>query len=168
MGRQCFAISNVVKPTLLYQTNSYTDTVAMALRSSRYTPLVRDFVTYTGMGAIGTACQYTILVLLVQTIRVSPVTASTCGFVAGALINYILNYHITFRSAKRHAEALLKFYSVAIFGVTLNGLLMYIETKAYAMHYLLAQVIATALVLISNFLGNRFWTFKEKAPNSQS
>ena len=68
------------------------------------------------LGVIGTLGHYTVLVVLVQFWAVDPVFASSLGFVVGAVINYILNYHFTFQSRKRHSEALTKFLIVAIIG----------------------------------------------------
>jgi len=35
--------------------------------------------------------------------------------------------------------------------------------NVFQLHYLLVQVIATGLVLLWNFAGNRSWTFREKS-----
>jgi len=44
--------------------------------------------------------------------------------------------------------------------VALNSLTMLITAQYLGVHYLLAQVFATGLVLLWNFTGNRMWTFK--------
>jgi len=114
---------------------------------------------FAGVGAIGTAAQYLVLVLLVEGLAVNPVLASTLGFGLGAIVNYLLNYHYTFRSDKSHLEAAGKFFSVALVGALTNSLLMYLGTDWLGLNYLLAQVLATGVVLIQNFLLNRYWTF---------
>ncbi len=114
---------------------------------------------FAGVGAIGTAAQYLVLVLLVEGPAVNPVLASTLGFGLGAIVNYLLNYHYTFRSDKSHLEAASKFFSVALVGALTNTLLMYLGTEWLGLNYLLAQILATGAVLVQNFLLNRYWTF---------
>jgi putative flippase GtrA len=89
------------------------------------------------------------------------VLASSIGALIGAFVNYLLNYHFTFESDKRHSEALGKFFTIASLGFVLNGLLVALLAQKFAIHYLLAQIITTGIVLIWTFFGNHFWTFRE-------
>lgn len=121
--------------------------------------LARKFVTFAGVGAIGTAAQYAILIALVQVLNMPALLATSLGFLAGALINYRLNYRYTFRSRKRHREALLKFMLVAAVGFCLNGALMALGEHVLHLYYLFSQVLATGAVLLWGFTGNHLWTF---------
>ena len=126
----------------------------------------QQFIIYAGIGAIGTTGHYATLVLLVQTVHTEPVFATTIGFVVGALINYVLNYRITFNSNKRHREALTKFFSVAALGAVINATIMSAGINLFDMYYLVIQVIATCFVLALNFTINKYWTFA-KNPSRQ-
>lgn len=90
------------------------------------------------------------------------VPASVIGFTVGAFINYLLNYHFTFKSQKSHKEAMSKFFIVAVFGAVINTILMYIGVDILHLYYLLAQVLATGTVLLWNFVVNKFWTFGQE------
>ena len=127
------------------------------MRKNRGTTV--QFLMFAGVGAIGTLGHYTILIVLAQFWAVDPVFASSIGFVAGALINYILNYHFTFQSDKRHAEALTKFLIVATIGAGINGAIMYFGVEHTNIHYLLVQILSTCVVLLWNFIVNKLWTF---------
>ena len=120
---------------------------------------IGQFLLFAGVGAIGTLGHYTTLIVLVQFWAVDPVFASSLGFVVGAIINYILNYHFTFQSDKRHAEALTKFLIVATIGAGINGFIMYIGVENTNINYLLVQIFATGVVLLWNFIVNKLWTF---------
>ena len=118
-----------------------------------------QFMQFAGVGAIGTAAHYALLVMLVEMLGANAVTASTAGATLGALVNYLLNRRYTFRSDKRHREALAKFLIIAALGLALNASFMFVFVEILGLYYLLAQVISTGLVLVWNFAGNKFWTF---------
>ena len=111
--------------------------------------MMRQFVRYGVVGAAGTALQYTILVLLVQLGQIPAVAASTAGAIAGALVNYLLNHRWTFLSTRSHEHALPRFTVVALAGIL----------SFFGAHYLVAQTVATGVVLVAGFLANRTWTF---------
>ncbi len=118
-----------------------------------------QFLLFAGVGAVGTLGHYTTLIVLVQFWAVDPVFASSLGFVVGAVINYILNYHFTFQSNKRHTEALTKFLIVATIGAGINGSIMYVGVENTSINYLVVQIFATGVVLLWNFVVNKLWTF---------
>lgn len=134
---------------------------------TRYTgmaALVRQFINFTGVGFVSAIGHYGLLIALVQLAGVAAVPASAAGALLGAWINYTLNYHFTFRSGKRHREAVVKFAVVATVGLVLNTLFMWVGVDLLGAHYLLSQVVTTGLVLIWSFAGNRFWTFQSSVP----
>ena len=128
--------------------------------------LAARFTKFAGVGVIGTAAHYATLISLVQLLDANAVLASSAGAIVGAAVNYILNYHYTFQSSKRHHEALVKFFAVAAVGFVLNGILMAILTSSFEIYYLLAQIITTSIVLVWNFTGNHIWTFREAGMNT--
>jgi len=119
------------------------------------------FLKFSAVGALGTLAHYSVLIFLVQILSVNVLVATSIGALVGALVNYLLNYRWTFASNKRHSEAMVKFFAVAGVGFVLNGLFMTLFSAVLALHYLIAQVITTAMVLFWNFLGNHYWTFDE-------
>ncbi len=133
---------------------------SLNVHRARYA-ILSQFLYFAGVGAIGTLVQYVVLIGLAQITDISPVLTSAAGFVLGAFVNYILNYRYTFRSTKNHREAMTKFMAVALVGLILNTFIMAVATEYFTLHYLLAQILATGLVLIWNFSVNLLWTFRE-------
>ncbi len=121
----------------------------------------RQFIRFACVGACGTAVHYALLVVLVEVLGMQPVVATTAGFAAGAGINYVLNRLVTFRSRTSHAAAVPKFMAIALSGAVANALLMWLLSTQLHWHYLLAQLLATGIVLCWNFIGNRYWTFRD-------
>lgn len=123
------------------------------------TALLRQFVGFAGVGVIGTAGHYATLIGLVQLAGLMPLLASAAGFVVGAIINYFLSYRFIFRSSKRHGEALSKFLVVATAGLGVNTMVIWFGIELANLNYLVAQLAATAIVLVWNFSVNKVWTF---------
>ena len=121
--------------------------------------MIPRFVRYAGVGAIGTAVHYGTLIGLVQGLSANAVGASTAGFVIGAFVNYALNRAFTFASVRAHRVALPRFIAVAGAGLLLNALVMAAILAVLPVHYLVAQVVATTVVLVTGYLANRHWTF---------
>lgn len=122
-------------------------------------PMTPQFMRYALAGAVGTAFHYATLVGLVQFAKASAVLASTLGALVGALVNYVLNYRWTFASKRSHDKALPRFALVALAGIAINAVVMFALLQYVGVHYLVAQVIATAVVLFTNYHANRAWTF---------
>lgn len=128
----------------------------------------KQFVLYAAIGVIGTGGHFLTLILLVEYVQLSATWATTAGFIVGAGINYFLNYHYTFSSDKDHSEALFKFFIVAIFGAGINVFIVYVGVNVLVFHYLLAQIVASSIVLLWTFSVNKKWTFKNDRRFSKS
>lgn len=117
----------------------------------------RQFARYASAGAVGTAAHYAVFIALVK-LGINVAAASAAGFVAGASINYWLNYRYTFKSEQPHRQAVIRFFTVAAAGLILNTVIVFVLDRTH-WHYLLAQATATIIVLVWNFAANRRWTF---------
>jgi putative flippase GtrA len=119
----------------------------------------RRFLIYAAVGATGTACQYAILILLVQGGLSRPVPASAAGALAGAVVNYALNYWITFESQASHLQTASRFALIAVAGIALNTGLMHLLIVPLALNYIMAQILSSAAVLVLTYSANALWTF---------
>lgn len=122
--------------------------------------LLRQFITFSGVGVIAAVVHYGVLIALVEIGGMTPVVATLLGFLAAASVSYLLNRRFTFRSARPHRAAAPRFLAVASGGFVLNGAVMWLLNEHWGLHYLLAQAAATLLVLFWNFSANRWWTFR--------
>lgn len=124
-----------------------------ATRHSRGVPL------YIGAGGVATATHYAVTVACVELAGLSPVLASTIGFAFGAAIKYWLNYAMTFRSQARHSHAVLRFATMLAVLWGLNAALMGGLTYGLGLHYMVAQVLTTGLLIPPGYLMSRNWVF---------
>ncbi|SDB82227.1 GtrA family protein [Paraburkholderia lycopersici] len=126
----------------------------------------RRFAVYAGVGAMGTAAQYAVLIAMVRTGWASPALSSMAGASVGAIVNYGLNRRITFRSNSNPLSTAPKFAIIALLGVLTNGVCMKFFVNSLGLNYLIAQLVTTALVLGLTYLLNSMWTFNEQERGS--
>lgn len=119
------------------------------------------FLVFSAVGIVGTIAHYSVLVVLHEFLGVGPVTASAAGFVAGAFVNYLLNYHVTFESDASHGSTITKFYLIATVGFLLNIAVMWLMVRRFDVQYVGSQLVATGVVLAWGFAANSVWTFSK-------
>jgi putative flippase GtrA len=129
-----------------------------ALQEHKVLHVFKTFLRFAGAGLVGTIAHYVLMISMVETLHIAPVAASSSGAVLGGFVNYLFNYHFTFQSSKRHLETLPKFALVACSGFVINGIVVYILVNG-SLNYIVAQIIATGVVLAWGFVVNYLWTF---------
>ncbi|MEC9361688.1 MAG: GtrA family protein [Pseudomonadota bacterium] len=122
---------------------------------------VARFTRFVIVGGFATALMYALLLVGVEGLGMTPVPASVVAYGLSAIANYALNRRLTFRSTQRHRVALPRFAAVSGAGLIINTLIMYVGTTMMNGHYLVVQILATAVVLLWNYLGSYLWTFHQ-------
>lgn len=120
---------------------------------------MRRFTRYAAVGAFATAAHYALLVLSVEAAGWPAWAASGLGAVVGAQVGYVANRHFTFAHRGAIGPSWLKFQSTAALGALL-GMAIVAGGVGVGLHYLLAQMVATAISLLLTFTINRAWSFR--------
>jgi putative flippase GtrA len=115
---------------------------------------------YVGAGGIATGCHYVVTIAAVELLGVRPVIASATGFAIGALVKYWLNYFVAFRSGERHAVAVPRFVLMLALLLGLNTAVFALLNEAAGLHYMLAQVLTTGLLIPPGYLLSRLWVVR--------
>ncbi|MBL8277640.1 MAG: GtrA family protein [Pelomonas sp.] len=103
---------------------------------------------------------YLVLLTLVEGHLAEAPAAAMAGALCGALLAYAGNRHFTFADSQAsYRRALPRFATVALLGAALNGAVVWLASVALGLHYLLAQVPATLIVLVLGYRLNRTWSF---------
>jgi len=136
------------------------DTIRLAYISTRR-GVAGKLLVFSAVGAIGATAHYLVLIVVHESLGIHPVIASAIGAIAGAFVNYLLNYHVTFESDIAHEAVMPKFYLIATVGFLFNVLIMWLMVHQYEIHYVGSQLVATGVVLAWGFVGNSIWTFKK-------
>jgi putative flippase GtrA len=127
------------------------------------------FVKYCIVGGTGAVVDFGILFILTELFLGLEyyLLSATVSFILSALTNYFLNRSWTFRSNGKKRKQIPIFFAVATMGLLINNSIMFMGMEKFLLKdlhygYLLAKIIATGLVLIWNFLGNKYITFNDK------
>lgn len=118
-----------------------------------------QFSKFVAAGGAGTLLHYLTLIALVSALGIPAGRAAFVGAVVGACVVYVLNRRFTFDSRRSHAKTLPRFALLALVGAMLNGVLVGMLSAA-GVHFLLAQMIATIVILVINFIVSKLWIFR--------
>ncbi len=130
---------------------------------------IRQFLKFGVVGAIGSVVDFSVLIVLKEFLLLNLYVANTFSFSAAVFSNFLWNsiwtFRGTFRGRKRHR--FIPFLLVSILGLGINQVILYLahETTGldnYQYGYLVAKVAATIVVMIWNFIANKYWTFREQ------
>ena len=113
---------------------------------------------YAAIGAVATGSHYLILVGLVEGSGLSATAASFIGACVGAGVAFFGQRALTFVNRPRTAAALPRFLVVAAMGAILNSVIVWVGSTA-GLHYLVAQFIATLLIVYLTYHLNSVWSF---------
>jgi dolichol-phosphate mannosyltransferase len=116
------------------------------------------------VGATGYAVNLAVFALLVHGFDIHYLAAAVCSFLVAVTSNYVWNRVWTFRHERGHlAYQGLRFLLVST--VALAGNLAFLSgLVALGVPKVPAQAAAIALVTPWNFLANKLWSFRRRAP----
>jgi len=120
----------------------------------------RSLPLYVGAGGIATASHYAVTTIAVEAGHIRPVLASAAGFAVGALIKYWLNYTVAFRSTARHSVASVRFAVALAVLFALNAVVFALLNEGLNLHYLIAQVATTIILIWPGYRLHRQWVFR--------
>lgn len=120
----------------------------------RPAPVIR----YAAVGAVATAAHYALLWAGVELGHWWPALAAGAGAALGAQVAFLGNRHFTFGHQGPLWPAWWRFQLTAVLG-GLTSMAVVAAGTRLGVHYLLAQVVATGLVLVMTYAINRRWAF---------
>lgn len=136
-------------------------------------PLIFRFVKFGMVGASGAIIDFGLTALCKGILGIPELLANAIGFTVAATSNYFLNRVWTWKSTSKDVGIeYAKFFFVSLIGLGLNSLIVFllkdvcivprfVETSL-DWNFWIAKIIATAVVMIWNFLANNFFTFRKK------
>lgn len=138
------------------------------------------FLKFCTVGVLGAVVDFGVMNLCLRLFGMNSRAASTISFIAAVLSNFIWNHFWAYPDSrkKKLSTKLIQFVLVSLVGLAIRYLLfLTIETpilaaagrivsegfpmSAETVGHNITLVISIVIVLIWNFLANRFWTYND-------
>jgi len=135
----------------------------MQLKTTRYR--YGQIVTFSIVGIINTIITYVVFVIFLKIFSVNYLISSGCGYCCGLANSYFMNRRFTFKiTTKKSIGEGSRFILVNVAALLINLMLMKICVRGFEVLPEIAQVLAIAGSYCANFIGNKFWTFRQNTP----
>lgn len=123
--------------------------------------ILRQFIKFGIVGITSTIIDWGIYLLLTRFLDTFYLMAKILSFAVAVLNSYIWNRRWTFRSQDpKRLNQFIKFLIISIIGLVVNTFIMYLAVDKFRLSDIYGLFLATAIVMIWNFLANKFYTFK--------
>lgn len=120
-------------------------------------------------GVVGFLCffiDYFVLFAATEFLGINYLISSAISFSVSVIFNYILSTKFVFdtkQDANKTHEFIL-FVILSIIGLGINQVIMWFAVEIITMHYMFAKVIATAIVMVYNFISRKMF-LEDKVEN---
>ena len=122
--------------------------------------LVVRFGRYLVSGFVALAVHLMVLTVLVETVALNASVATSIGFVSGLIVNYLIQHRWVFRATGAHSVLFARYAAVTLVTFALNILLFRIAFYGLGLWYLPAQILASGVIFVANFIINLQYTFR--------
>lgn len=137
-------------------------------------PAGRLAVQYFKFGLVGVVATVTYVGLfagLIELAGLAPLLANFVAFPTALGVSFVGHHGWTFAPDRKRGaapprvrRAFVKFFIVALIGLGLNSVVVYVVTESLALSYLYAIVLMVTVVPIVVFLLNKYWAFRAPDP----
>ncbi|MFX0069763.1 MAG: GtrA family protein [Candidatus Hermodarchaeota archaeon] len=124
---------------------------------------LKQLIQFAIVGAIGTLVNLSILYLLTEFLNVYYIVSEIIAFFVSVLNNYILNKVWTFKEKIQQVlfKKYIKYTLICLLSLIVNLSVLYLLVENFNFWYVFAEIVAIFISFIINFIGNKFWTFRD-------
>ena len=123
--------------------------------------LLMQILKFGVVGGTSFLIDYGIFTILSQLLNIHYLIASIISFSISVIYNYILSIKWVFDvSKKQTAKEFVIFIVLSVIGLGLNSFIMYISVDLLHIHEMISKIIATAIVMVYNFITRKIFIEK--------
>ncbi len=116
----------------------------------------KEIVRFAVNGGVSFAVDYGVMIALTEWCGWNYLWAAGVSFTLSVVVNYILCKCWVFEGAqKQGAKAMTLFIGSSVVGLGLNQALMYGMVELIGLNYMVAKIVATAIVMVWNYVMKR-------------
>lgn len=122
--------------------------------------MIQQLIKFCVVGGSGVFVDFGVTYLCKEWLRMNKYVANSLGFLCAATTNYVLNRVWTFQNNDPDiAGQYLRFLGIALIGLGINTLTIWLLHRLLRINFYAAKLIATGVVTFWNFFMNYFFNF---------
>ncbi len=116
--------------------------------------LLMQILKFGVVGGIATVIDYVIFFILHEILGINTIISNTCSFTVSVIYNYIASVKWVFDvdESKNKKTQFILFIVFSVIGLGLNTIIVYVCTDIIKLYSMIGKVIATAVVMVFNFI----------------
>jgi dolichyl-phosphate beta-glucosyltransferase len=119
------------------------------------------FIKYCIVGCFVTGVDFSVFSYCFYLLSLGSVKSKLLAFSSALICSYVANRTWTFRNREQKVRRQFpKFLSGVLVGAGISGVAIFFQIDLFGIHPLVANGVTSALVLMWNFLANKYWTFR--------
>ena len=119
------------------------------------------FLKFGAVGIIGVGIDFLVTWFCKEKIGLNKYLSNALGFSFAVVNNFLLNRYWTFGTDTQPlAEQFLKFVLIAVIGLGINSLLLFLMLRFLKLNFYLSKLLVIGLVFFWNFSMNYLFTFQ--------
>lgn len=130
--------------------------------------LLHQYAKFGLVGLTATAVHISVFTLLIELLNIRPIIANVAAFSIAVFVSYWGNFYWTFKAPidmemgyRRYpSNSLAKFVVVAVTGLLLNSLIVYLTVDLLSLPYGYAIILMVSIVPVIVFALNKLWAFR--------
>lgn len=121
--------------------------------------LFAQFMKFGVVGALAFVIDYGLLALLTELFGMNYLLSATISFTASVVFNYAasMRYVFTHKEGMSRRREFVIFVVLSAIGLLINNACMWAGVELLGVHYLLTKIVATAVVMVWNFVTRKIF-----------
>lgn len=127
----------------------------------KHEKLINQILKFGVVGGGAFLIDYILLYILTEYLNIYYLTSSIISFIISLIFNYILSIKWVFDVTKKQTiKEVLIFVVLSVLGLGINQVVMYVGADLLNIHYMFTKLVATAIVMVWNFVTRKIFIEK--------
>lgn len=127
----------------------------------KHEKLVKQILKFGVVGGGAFLIDYSVLYVLTEFVGIYYLTSSVISFIVSLIFNYILSIYWVFDVTKKQTlKDIIIFVVLSTIGLGINQVVMYLGSDILHIYYMLTKLVATAIVMVWNFVTRKIFIEK--------
>ena len=123
-------------------------------------------IRFIGVGILSAVINYSLFYALLFLSAVNYLISSAAGYLAGMLVGLVLNSSWTFKHNNLLKKSVVDYFCLYAFSLVLGLVFLRMLVHRFEVLPKIANVAILIFTVASNFIGLKFWVFKNQTKNT--